>query len=209
MSAGVVVDSSTGGYLVPEGAPPLYDLDLDLVFQALVVGVTGLQGSLVRPRTQPKTPPRPEIDVTWCAVGVESIEPENSASGYYDATADGGQGAQIQTLHERLAVRASFYGPGGQFQAMQFRHGILVEQNREALRLAGMGYVRSGEVRSAPTLVNNLPQRKYDVTLEVNRAVVREYPIRPLLAALGQIYGGGRVDVTFDTRNSRIQPRGN
>lgn len=205
MSGGVQLnDSATGGYLLPEGAaPPLYDLDLDLVFQALVVGITGIVGNFVRPRNAPKAPTRPEVDDTWCAAGVTLIDPEFSASARYDDTLDGGAGASVSTLHERITALMSFYGPRGQFYAMQFRHGILVDQNRGPLRLAGMGYVGAGPVRSVPTLVNNLTQRKYDVEVRVNRAVSRQYPIRYVLDMLGTLHAGRVSPVVLDTGNAR------
>jgi len=49
---------------------PLMDAALDAVFQALVVGITGLPGTLVRPRWQPVPPTQPSVTTNWAAIGV-------------------------------------------------------------------------------------------------------------------------------------------
>ena len=71
--------SATGDVLSPVlDTPPEYDDDLDALFQPIVAQITGLDGSLVRPRWQPTVGkvPTPNPGTDWCAIGVTTITPD-------------------------------------------------------------------------------------------------------------------------------------
>src|SRR5438477_12482433 len=134
-------DSSTGGYLVPTSAPPLEDDALDEFLQGAVVGMTGLAGTLVRPRWQNPVPKLREATVDWCAIGIISETPEfSSYTAHYRGEPSNpndptGQGFDLQIRHETLEVMVSFYGPNSRGNAKLFRDGISVGQNRESFFL--------------------------------------------------------------------------
>lgn len=174
--------SATGGYLQPAGTvTPVADLDLDLVVQALVAGVTGLPGDRVRPRWQSTQPRMPEITVDWCAVGVTLTDTERGTA-YIDH--DGtGDGHDDLVRHEQLEVLVSFYGPGAARNAVLLRDGLQIAQNRAALDAQGMAFVESGPVRTVPELVNEQWLRRCDVSLILRRVVRREYPVLNILSA--------------------------
>jgi len=140
-------DSSTGGYLVPSSPPPLEDSALDAILQGVVVGITGLPGTMVSPRWQPVVRKQPEAVVDWCAIGVVSETPEFSAYTRHwpgepsDPDDRAGQGYDEQIRHETLEVMASFYGPNSRGNANMFRAGLAVAQNREALYFQNMNFV--------------------------------------------------------------------
>jgi hypothetical protein len=180
-------DSSTGGYLAPAAPLPLDDASLDDALQALVVGITGLDGTLVRPRWQPVVPRQPDPGVTWCAIGVTSEKPDANAAIVHDGSAAGGQGVDTLYRHPVIEVLASFYGPSASAAAGALRDGLQIGQNREAMRAQGLAFIDSGDVTAAPDLVNQQWVRRQDLSLRLRRLVTRVYPVLNLTSAPTQI----------------------
>lgn len=171
-------DSSTGGYLA--GTDVLADVALDAVLQQMVAGITGLDGSLVRPRWQPVVPKQPEPGTDWCAIGAVRFDPMD----YPIETHDGsGDGSSTLTHWEEFTLLASFYGPNGQGNARRLRDGLYVAQNREALVTNGVDLVGAGEIQAAPDLVNEQWIKRYDLPIRMRASAVRVYPILNLLSA--------------------------
>lgn len=174
--------SATGGYLAPAGVtPPLQDLDLDLVFQGFVKGITGLPGALVRPRWQPTVPQTPETNVDWCAVGVT---PRTRSLDYpaiqHDPTGDG---HDRFTRHQELEVLATFYGPNAMRYADLLRDGAYMPQNGEQIGQHGIAFVEAGDAIAAPELVNQRWLKRYDLSLRFRRVIRRDYAVLNLLGA--------------------------
>lgn len=180
--------SATGGPLLPASIDtPVFDLDLDKVLQAVVVGVAGLAGDKVRPRWQPTQPRMPEIGEDWCAIGVTEILPDNNPAVMHDPAGDGHDDL---IRHEDLAVLASFYGPHAARNAGLLRDGLYISQNREPLDAQGVGLVTTDAVRMVPTLVNEQWQRRADLLITLRRIVRRAYPVLNILSAQGSIDTG-------------------
>ncbi|MGI4812805.1 MAG: phage neck terminator protein [Janthinobacterium lividum] len=178
-------DSSTGGYLAPvQASPPLEDDELVAVFQGLIVGLTGLDGSLVRPRWQPTVPKQPEPSVNWCAIGVTLTDPDANPVMRHNSV---GQGSDSLLRHEILTVLASFYGPNGMRYGAQARDGLYVGQNRAALYSNSMGLVNVGQIRTVPELINQQWIRRYDLEITIRRQVVRTYEVLNVLSAAGTV----------------------
>ncbi|WP_250512696.1 hypothetical protein [Caballeronia sp. INDeC2] len=174
-------DSSTGGYLAPVDAqPPPEDAALDAIFQQLVVGVTGLPGSLVRPRWQPVVPKQPEANVNWCAIGVSDQTPDASPAIQHNPAGDG---SDTYIRHEDIDVMCSFYGPGAKGFAQMLVDGLCIAQNIEQIKARGMAFVSTSLIRAAPDLVNEQWIRRYDLTLHFRRAVTRTYAVLNILSA--------------------------
>lgn len=173
--------SATGGYLSPAGSPaPLEDADLDALFQQLVAGITGLPGSMVRPRWQPIVPKQPEPSINWCAIGVTDCEAEDYPVLAHDGTGDG---ADDFVQHEALTVLASFYGPNAGANAKTLRNGLYVAQNRDTLVAQGMALTGVGNAVTAPDMINQQWIRRIDVSIAFRRKVARTYPILNILSA--------------------------
>jgi hypothetical protein len=196
-------DSSTGGFLVPSSTSPAEDADLEDVVQPILVGITGLTGSLVRPRWQVDPPAQPSPVTNWCAFGVTRSQGDITGSVVHDGSGDGGLGASTEQRHETLEILASFYGPAGQGYASLLRGGLGIAQNREALFLAGMGLIECSEITAAPALVNQNWLRRYDLTIRLRRRVDRTYPVRNLLSAHGTIEKETGEAEDFDSNNAR------
>lgn len=175
-------DSSTGGALLPTNSTLTGDARDD-VLQALIVSITGLDGSLVRPRWQPNPPKQPAPDVDWCAIGITDDEPGASVAIIHDPTADDGQGADIMIRHRNLSVLASFYGPNSAAYAEQAQDGLALPQNIEILQSQLMTYSNTDTIRQVPELINQQWVKRFDVPLHFRQQVRRTYAVRSLVSA--------------------------
>lgn len=184
-----MTDSSTGGYLLPLNAAPLEDDPLADALQAMVVGVTGLAGNLVRPRWQPTPPPQPPANVNWAAIGVITEKPDVNSYVGFDPNGNGGQGIAWQQRHEDILVMASFHGPLAQGYAKRLIMGLGIAQNREALGNAGIKIKEVGPPRHAPQLENDQYIPQVDIEMTMRRNVHTSYAVRPLLTATIQLSG--------------------
>jgi hypothetical protein len=192
----VTNDSASGGYLAPEADLTPDGDSLDDALQVLVAGVTGLDGTLVRPRWQPEPPLSPDKRVTWCAVGVQSQTPDANPYEMHDPAGDGDTTMQ---RHETLDVLVSFYGPQSQVTAGVLRDGLFIGQNRETARAQGLALVEVGPLRRVPDLINQIWRNRVDLGITFRRQVNRTYPIRNLLSAAGTIQSDAPLTVAVDT----------
>ena len=177
-------DSSTGGFLSPISSLPSEDAALDLVLQALVVGVVGLPGNLVRPRWQEVPPTQPEAGTDWVAIGVTEEDPEPNISLIHNAAGDG---SSTSIDVDIITVLASFYGPNAAGNAIRLRSGLMQAQNREILQLNNMGLIQvSGRTRTA-SLIQSRFMDRFDVRMSFSREVREFYPVRYLLHVPVQI----------------------
>ncbi len=180
-------DSSTGGYLLPTSGDPAADANLEAIVQQLIVGVTGLPGSMVRPSWQVSIPKQPDPATNWVAIQIQSITPDANASIVHDPVAQ----TDTVTRHVAIEVLLSFYGITGQQYASQARDGLQLQQNLEALRASRMAFAEAGPIRSVPEMVNQQWIRRFDFSLTLRRQVVRTYSILNLAAASVQIETDG------------------
>lgn len=153
------------------------DDPIDKIVQYWVSQVTGLDGTLVRPRWQPIPPKQPDANVNWCAVGVSFMNPDDGPLIEYDPVNDNVKNIR----HEELSLTVSFYGPAARLYAGIMRDGAGINQNCEYLGANDMTYNGVvGPIHAVPELVNQQWIRRQDMTLELHRKVTRIYPIRYL-----------------------------
>jgi hypothetical protein len=171
----------TAFYIPPA---PIEDDDLDNALQALVVGITGLDAALVRPRWQPVPPKQPEPMVDWCAIGVLSSTPDASPVIEHlfgnDITAPAGDRS---IRHEELDVLVSLYGPHAKANLGVLRDGLGIPQNLEVAKSVGLYFIGLEPARAAPELVNQQWIRRWDTALIFRRMVARAYGINNILSA--------------------------
>jgi hypothetical protein len=173
--------SATGGPLAPATPYPADDDALDTALQLLIVGVTGLDGKLVRPRWQAIPQKRPEANINWCAVGVTSDTPDAGPSITYDPVNDNA----IYTRHEDIMALASFYGPLAKTNAAILRDGLAVPQNLEPLGALAMSLIETGPIVALNELINQTWFKRRDMTIHLRRKVTRTYPILSFASSSG------------------------
>lgn len=185
--------SATGGILLPENAPkPLEGKELLRFFQQWVVGITGLSGTMVRPRWQTEPANIPDSGQAWAAIGIVTRPSDTFAVEEHDGD---GEGKNILRRHEEIHLLCSFYDTGSlglaDSYAAQLRDGVSIAQNREILTLNGMGLVSTTELVTAPVLIKTRWQNRVDLTVIVRREIVREYPVLNILSAEGELHTDG------------------
>lgn len=182
-------DSSTGGYVTPNALPAVPDEDaaLDKIMHDALVGMTGIGGTLVRPRWQPEPPALPANTIDWIAFGVYNEEGDTFAFvGHTHGTAYP-QGADVMQRNEVIEFLVSAYGPNAGRTAKLVRDGFSVAQNREALWAVKANIVNVGGARKVPAQVNNIWYQRVDLSVFVRREIIRTYPILDLLSAQATI----------------------
>lgn len=195
--------SATGGPLSP--VPPILPLDdaaLDSVLQALVVGITSLPGSLVRPRWQPVPPKQPEPNVNWCAIGVTDSEDTDSPCISYDPV----NNVEDYLDDEVFNVLASFYGPNAQAYMRLLKAGLNVPQNLEVLLQYSIRFTGRGAGRTASELVNQQWRRRYDLPLSFRRRISLVYGVENILSATVNLIDDTVVDDVIQVEQNEPPP---
>ena len=168
------------------------DLDLDVILQGLITQLTGLDGTLVRPRWQATEPLYPEYGTTWAAIGVTSQDADVNTMSV--PTEDG---LEVHR-HETITVVSSFYGPNAAETAGMLRDGMFVGINREVLSNNGMAILRIGTVSRSPVLLNQKWQNRVDFQFTLRRHTIRLYPISTVIESDGSMTDG-ETSQDFDT----------
>jgi hypothetical protein len=179
-------DSSTGGYLVPSSNNDLNDQALDTFLQAIVVGIVGLPGPMVRPRWQAE-PPTPPSDptVNWAAIGPGSRKRDKYSAAVHIPTGNG----SVKIIRNReMDVLCSFYGANAEGNAELLAMGLEVPQNREAMTLQGFNLISgAGDSIPAPSLFKQIWYRKFDISFRLRQQQQYTYPVLNLLGAVGTL----------------------
>ncbi len=165
-------------------AEPLAGQDLDGFMQQVVASITGIDGTLVRPRWQLEPPDLPPVGTNWAAIGVTRSTPLG-----YPATVEIATGNGFSQLsdQEEFDTLCSFYGPGADGKAVALRLGLMVAQNREAFQLLSVGLITTSGRTRVPTLVQQQNLMRVDITVTLRREVRQFYPVLFLLRAQASI----------------------
>src|ERR1019366_3437350 len=210
-----MADSATGGPLLPnvsaenfladgfsiqESLPapaPLEGQALLRLLQGWAVGITGLPGNLIRPFWQGSPPDIPDAGVAWVALGVRSRASETFPVVLHIGSAASGLGGDELNRYEKLDLLFSFYdlgatapaGHGGMadYYASLMRDGVEILQNLELLQLNDMGFSDVGPLTGVPTLVKDRWQYRVDLSIGLERHIVRRYPVRNIVEAVATL----------------------
>lgn len=177
-------DSTTAGYLTSTSIPQAYDEGLERELSQWVRALSGLPAGMVRPRWTPVQAALPAADKNWCGFGIMGFTADN-APAFVEQTDDSSQ----LWRHEVIETLASFYGPGSQAIAAQYRDNMMVEQNNETLKQFELTFADCSELTPFPELINNQWVRRYDITIRLRRKIIRDYGIKSLVSAPVSFFG--------------------
>jgi hypothetical protein len=184
-------DSAVGGYLLAS-TTGLEGQDLQRFLQQWLVGMTGLDPTLVRPRWQPEPPNIPVETVAWLAFGIGNTSADVFPYVVHDPDLNDGQGGDRLQRHEEFDMLCSAYdlGSTGQADAVMslLRDGTAISQNRDYLRSAGIALIEAGDMLSVPSLLMERWNYRVDMTLRLRRQIDREYPVFHILSASGGVF---------------------
>jgi len=155
-------------YLRPISSSQQDDIELERTLSRWVRGVSGLPPKHVLLDWTAEQPHQPSASEDWCSVGILKFQ-ANDNPAFVNQTDDSVQ----LWRNELIEIMVSFYGPHGQRLATEFRDGVAIAQNREALNQSGLAFSASGAIVSAHELKNNQWVRRYDQHLTFQRKVVR------------------------------------
>jgi len=175
----MATSSAVAGYLAPT-SEPVEDNDLEDILQQAIVGLTGIQGDLVRPRWQPEPPQQPDFAENWVAFGITRDTPDTFS---YQTTDE--LGATTVARDHLIYVLHSFYGPNSMGICNRFRDAFDVGQNRDALADAGIELVEVQEALNVPALLKAHWVKRVDVSVVYRRRTARTFPV--LTITTGQL----------------------
>lgn len=174
--------SATGGYLVSSDTPPMQTLTQFI--QTVIVGVSGIDGTLVRPDWQQQPPKQPGIGVNWIAYGINGFDQDTFE---YIAVEDDGS-TSLVARQQKIEIQMSFYGPGSFDLVQNFSNGMQITQNLEAMTAANMGYNGMSRPIRAADLINERWIDRWIVFLFLVRQEQTSYPILSFASANGTIH---------------------
>lgn len=183
--------SATGGYLLPTNNA-LDNHALQDYLHDVLVGVTGLDNTLVRPAYQPNPPPIPDLTVDWCAFSIRNRKPAAMPWTTQEDT-----DASLST-NELFDVVVTFYGANCMGTAAILRDGLQIPQNLDQLTAVGMAVIGAEDITYIPELINDRWYERADITINMNRNLSRTYDILSLLGAKGTMYFDDRATEDFN-----------
>jgi hypothetical protein len=180
------MSSTTPGYLVQTEQPLPGGLTLEQYIQQVIVGMTGMVNTTVRPKWQ-KNPAKelPLPEDNWCAFGITTTGADANAFTEMD---EDGEGSKMQR-HLELSIDCSFYGANGLSNAGKLRDGFQIAQNRDALTAANMGFKEAGDIVSAPELHGQVWFPRKDLTIVLRREIIKSFDVVSFEGAVGSIKG--------------------
>lgn len=190
-------NSSAAGYITPT-TTPVYDDALDDILQIAAVGITAIDGTLVRPRLQREPLPMPAVDESWLALGVISIERDYAEEEEHDSGGDGdsgGNGQDILQHDELIEVLYSFYGPNAALNESTLRVGLQLAQNREQLQVNNLEFMEQRKALKVPAQIKNVYVNRIDTTVIFRRRAQFTYNILNILSASVEL----QTDVGFSS----------
>lgn len=182
--------SATGGYLIQSQDSLPGNLTLEQYIQQIFVGMTGLSGTMVRPKWQKNAPTMEATpEDNFMTFGVTEVRPD--ANSYQETKEIEGEPGSVTRMqrHEELNILCSFYGVNARTNAALLRDGFEISQNRDALRAGKMGLKEVSPIFNIPELKGQVWFQRADMNIVLRRQVDKTFSVLALVGAAGTIEG--------------------
>lgn len=183
-------NSATGGYLKPTTPQLPGNLTFTQFLQTVLVGISGFDGTLVRPEWQPNPPKQPDNLTNWLAFGV--LDSDAKGFPYQEmkdiGTPEAPQLAFVSQYHEKCSLKCDLYGPDALENYRLIRDGFYLPLNNEALVSAGFGLIGVGKAIRNPDLVGEVWFNRYVFSIDLMYQQNRTYPILTFMSGSGVVY---------------------
>lgn len=147
--------------------------------------ILGFPPEIVRASWLQKPGTQPSVNKDWCALAVKGAQStpiyQFGKKGRIDVPESGDT---TQVSHDDYQVVISFYGPSAMFNAMRFRDGAQLLQNRRNLESFGLTLIRlDPQTLRLPDFAGEQWIDRYDVEFHIGRKVSRTYGVRTVVSA--------------------------
>jgi len=205
--------SATGGPLAPlsgPSAPPVESSDLLDFLQGWVVSITGIDGSMVRPRWVAEPANIPDAGEAWIAFGITNRKSDTYPAFQHVSDEDG---HSVLHRHETLTILCSFYDTGStglaDYYGSLMRDGTAVPQNQEYLVPQRCSFISVGDLLNVPSLFSQRWLVRMDLEITLKREILRDYAILNVVEGVGTIITdtatGVGLTIPFDAKPNYIQ----
>jgi hypothetical protein len=151
--------------------------------QAVVVGLTGMDGTLVFPRSQQNPPDMPDLDITWAAIGISKKSRWTFAFSNHYPSQVGNQPSTSRVIREEdLWALASFFGPTADAMSETFSMGFQLAQNRQAMQQLGLSFIEAMDVIPRPDMTNEQNRLAYDIEFRLRRRQSYTYVVNEFIS---------------------------
>ncbi len=177
--------SATGGYLSPTTARP----NFNHLIHDLIVGITSLDNTVVRPRNQKNPPPPPSFGTDWIAYGLSTIQADGFAYVADNTTV---------SRQESFVVSVAIYGDNAEVTARNLRDGLEIVQNWEAVK-DYIRFVGSDNIMRVPELHNGRWLKRYDFSFSVRQSATQTYNILTIESKTTSPYDSVSVGLVYNS----------
>jgi hypothetical protein len=196
--------SATGGPLLPTDLPqPLEGQELRRFIQQWLVGVLGLDGSMVRPAAQSEPPNIPDAGNAWVSFAILGRPADTFPAVIHKTDVASPEGFDELQRNEQVRLLVTCYDLGtnglADVYATLLRDGLAIPQNLAPLYLEGFKLNSVGDLVEVPVLVKSRWQYRVDLPIFLIRQITRQYRVKNLIEANGEIVTSAGLVLNIDT----------
>jgi hypothetical protein len=143
-----------------------------------IVGLSGLDNTLVRPMYQPNPPTIPDFGTDWIGINIKTTDMNGSS--YQVLNKD-----DILTLRRDVTFEISLaiYGTNSFRVSTQIRSGMELTQNTEIFRPYNIAFGTHGKLVRSPELHNQRWLERYNLDFTLNYVAVNNTSILSIISA--------------------------
>jgi hypothetical protein len=174
----MVVSLTSPNILQPNtSVAPLEGQDLNRFFQIWLVGLSGLDPTLVRPERQDEPPNIPDAGQAWCSFNWDRISSDTFP--FIGFKTGGGNTFRDLQRHEMLVLNADFLDLGtnglASFYTALVRDNLIIDDNVAYLQSNGFNLRSASDIEILPVIFKSRWKYRERLPIYIKRNVERQY----------------------------------